>query len=64
MGLGAIGFMSIRKKSVHTLVNPNFSLLIPGHYLFYIQEALLILVSVNFVLFPLLEMDNIDVFNI
>ena len=41
VSLGAIGFMSIRNKSWRTLVNPNFALLIPGHNLFYILEALL-----------------------
>ena len=38
---GAIRFMSIRNKYGRTLVIPIFALLIPGHDLFYILEALL-----------------------
>ena len=41
VSLAAIGFMSIRNKYVRTLVNPNFALILPGHDLFYILEALL-----------------------
>ena len=41
VSVGAIGFMSIRNKYRRTLVNPIFALLIPGHDLFYILEALL-----------------------
>ena len=41
VSVGAIGFMSISNKYGRTLVNPIFALLIPGHDLFYILEALL-----------------------
>ena len=41
VSVGAIRFMSIRNKYSVLWSTPTFALLIPGHDLFYILEALL-----------------------
>ena len=59
MSLGAIRFMSIRNKSLRTLVNPNFCSADTWSRFIFILEALFSQTApinfINSVLFPLLE---------